>query len=192
VYRYHSRFAHPRDASEAFLNFSGAPPSPPLQYNHACHPTRPNSMSATKTTSVAANAVAASSARRAPSFSAGASHLNRTTVTSTPLPPVTLKIEAAKRLAAYAAVDAFVKPVHKVIGIGSGTTVPYVVERIVQQGEELNADVRLLCELRSDLCLIHDTLTLSLPLSAPNQYPACSSPPNSVGSYRQVSRAKSL
>ena len=53
-----------------------------------------------------------------------------------------MKIEAAKRLAAYAAVDAFVKPVHKVIGIGSGTTVPYVVERIVQQGEKLNADVR--------------------------------------------------
>lgn len=99
-------------------------------------------MSATKT-STAANAVlASSSARRPPSFSAGANLMNRTTVTSTPLPPVTLKIEAAKRLAAYAAVDAFVKPVHKVIGIGSGTTVPYVVERIVQQGEELNADVR--------------------------------------------------
>lgn len=99
-------------------------------------------MSATKTSSVAANAVAAQSARRPPSFSAGAKHLQQTAITSTPLPPVTLKIEAAKRLAAYAAVDAFVKPMHKVIGIGSGTTVPYVVERIVQQGAELNADVR--------------------------------------------------
>jgi ribose 5-phosphate isomerase A len=78
-----------------------------------------------------------------------------------------LKIEAAKRLAAYAAVDAFVKPVHKVIGIGSGTTVPYVVERIVQQGEELNADVRFPCGLGSDLCLIPAAL---LSLSAPNQY----------------------
>jgi DNA-binding transcriptional regulator LsrR (DeoR family) len=68
--------------------------------------------------------------------------MNKATVTSTPLPPVTLKIEAAKRLAAYAAVDEHVKPEHRVIGIGSGTTVPYVVERIVQQGEDLNADVR--------------------------------------------------
>lgn len=79
---------------------------------------------------------------RAQSFSASHQHMNKATVTSTPLPPVTLKIEAAKRLAAYAAVDEHVKPEHRVIGIGSGTTVPYVVERIVQQGEDLNADVR--------------------------------------------------
>ena len=77
---------------------------------------------------------------RAQSFSSG-HHVSLTTFTSTPLPPVTVKIEAAKRLAAYAAVDAYVKPEHKVIGIGSGTTVPYVLERIIQQGEELNKDV---------------------------------------------------
>lgn len=59
-----------------------------------------------------------------PSFSAGPQHVQVAAVTSTPLPPVTEKIEAAKRLAAYAAVDAYVKPEHKVIGIGSGTTVP--------------------------------------------------------------------
>ena len=72
-------------------------------------------------------------------------------------------IEAAKRLAAYAAVDRHVKPEHKVrrmghttdnlvyklrtnvcifacqvIGIGSGSTVPYVVERIMAQGAEAN------------------------------------------------------
>jgi len=47
-------------------------------------------------------------------------------------------IEAAKRLAAYTAVDHHVFPHHKVIGIGSGSTVPYVVERIVAQGAELN------------------------------------------------------
>ncbi|GAA5890652.1 hypothetical protein JCM8208_004949 [Rhodotorula glutinis] len=40
--------------------------------------------------------------------------------------------EKAKRLAAYAAVDEHVKPQHKVIGIGSGSTVPYVVERLCQ------------------------------------------------------------
>ncbi|KAH6874256.1 ribose 5-phosphate isomerase A-domain-containing protein [Coprinopsis sp. MPI-PUGE-AT-0042] len=37
------------------------------------------------------------------------------------------------------AVDQYVKPEHRVhIGIGSGSTVPYVVDRIVEQGEELN------------------------------------------------------
>ncbi|KAJ8519741.1 hypothetical protein ONZ45_g3373 [Pleurotus djamor] len=49
-------------------------------------------------------------------------------------------IEASKRLAAYTAVDQHVKPEHRVIGIGSGSTVPYVVERIVQQGFEANKD----------------------------------------------------
>ncbi|CAD6929582.1 unnamed protein product [Tilletia laevis] len=47
-------------------------------------------------------------------------------------------VEAAKRAAAYAAVDNHVKPEHGVIGIGSGSTVPYVVERIAQQGAEVN------------------------------------------------------
>jgi len=47
-------------------------------------------------------------------------------------------IESSKRLAAYTAVDNHIKPDHKVIGIGSGSTVPYVVERIVQQGAEAN------------------------------------------------------
>ncbi|SCV70000.1 BQ2448_1394 [Microbotryum intermedium] len=41
--------------------------------------------------------------------------------------------ETAKRLAAYAAVDEHVKPQHKVLGIGSGSTVPYVVERLCQE-----------------------------------------------------------
>lgn len=47
-------------------------------------------------------------------------------------------IEASKRLAAYTAVDYHVKPEHRVIGIGSGSTVPYVVDRIVQLGPEAN------------------------------------------------------
>jgi len=49
-------------------------------------------------------------------------------------------IEQSKKLAAYAAVDRHVKPEHRIIGIGSGSTVPYVVERISQQGLELNKD----------------------------------------------------
>ncbi|SAM83917.1 probable RKI1-D-ribose-5-phosphate ketol-isomerase [Ustilago bromivora] len=48
-------------------------------------------------------------------------------------------VEAAKRAAAYAAVDNHVKPQHEIIGIGSGSTVPYVVERIAQQGPAVNA-----------------------------------------------------
>ncbi|POW06099.1 hypothetical protein PSHT_10498 [Puccinia striiformis] len=42
-------------------------------------------------------------------------------------------IEASKQLAAYAAVDQHILPHHR-----SGSTVPYVVERIVQQGHETN------------------------------------------------------
>ncbi|KAJ3479672.1 hypothetical protein NLI96_g8892 [Meripilus lineatus] len=49
-------------------------------------------------------------------------------------------IEEAKKLAAWTAVDKHVLPEHKVIGIGSGSTVPYVVERIVAQGPEVNKD----------------------------------------------------
>lgn len=47
-------------------------------------------------------------------------------------------VEEAKKLAAYTAVDRHVKPEHKVIGIGSGSTVPYVVDRILAQGAEVN------------------------------------------------------
>ncbi|GAA99511.1 uncharacterized protein L969DRAFT_93970 [Mixia osmundae IAM 14324] len=47
-------------------------------------------------------------------------------------------IEAAKRFAAFQAVDRHVLPHHRVIGIGSGSTVPYVIERIVDQGPEVN------------------------------------------------------
>ncbi|QRW20670.1 ribose 5-phosphate isomerase A [Rhizoctonia solani] len=47
-------------------------------------------------------------------------------------------LESAKRLAAYTAVDHHILPEHTVIGIGSGSTVPYVVDRIIQQGDKLN------------------------------------------------------
>ena len=48
-------------------------------------------------------------------------------------------IENAKRLAAYMAVDVHIKAHHKVIGIGSGSTVPYVVDRILELGKQANA-----------------------------------------------------
>ena len=47
-------------------------------------------------------------------------------------------IEAAKRAAAFAAVNDYVKPEHKYIGIGSGSTVVYVVERFIELGAEAN------------------------------------------------------
>ncbi|KAF8314996.1 ribose-5-phosphate isomerase [Clavulina sp. PMI_390] len=49
-------------------------------------------------------------------------------------------VEGAKQLAAWTAVDRHILPEHKVIGIGSGSTVPYVVERIIAQGAALNKD----------------------------------------------------
>lgn len=47
-------------------------------------------------------------------------------------------IDAAKQLAAWTAVDNHILPQHKLIGIGSGSTVPFVVDRIVSQGKQLN------------------------------------------------------
>ncbi|GJF00182.1 ribose 5-phosphate isomerase [Phanerochaete sordida] len=54
--------------------------------------------------------------------------------------PPTNVVEAAKQLAAWTAVDKHVTKDCQVIGIGSGSTVPYVVERIVAQGPEVNKD----------------------------------------------------
>ncbi|KIK63899.1 hypothetical protein GYMLUDRAFT_162045 [Collybiopsis luxurians FD-317 M1] len=56
-----------------------------------------------------------------------------------PIPPGELSVlEKSKQLAAWSAVDEHVHPDYRVIGIGSGSTVPYVVERIVSQGAEAN------------------------------------------------------
>jgi len=57
-----------------------------------------------------------------------------------PVLDITSPIEASKQHAAWTAVDKHILPEHKVIGIGSGSTVPYVVERIVSQGGKLNKD----------------------------------------------------
>ncbi|KAK0199825.1 ribose 5-phosphate isomerase A-domain-containing protein [Desarmillaria ectypa] len=62
-------------------------------------------------------------------------------VLKSPIPAGILNvIERSKQLAAWTAVDQHIKPEHRVIGIGSGSTVPYVVERIVMQGYEANKD----------------------------------------------------
>ncbi|KAF9154086.1 ribose-5-phosphate isomerase rki1 [Actinomortierella ambigua] len=48
-------------------------------------------------------------------------------------------IEQAKKKAAYQAVDEHVLDSHKVIGVGSGSTVVYVVERLLQRDAAVNA-----------------------------------------------------
>lgn len=44
-------------------------------------------------------------------------------------------IENGKRLAAYKAVDEHISAENQVVGIGSGSTVVYVIERILQKPE---------------------------------------------------------
>lgn len=70
-------------------------------------------------------------------------------------------VEQAKRLAAFVAVDRHVTKDDKIIGIGSGSTVPYVVERIIAQGEEFNKDrVFLPTGFQSKELIINGGLTL--------------------------------
>ncbi|KAG0244503.1 ribose-5-phosphate isomerase rki1 [Mortierella sp. GBA43] len=52
---------------------------------------------------------------------------------------MTSLIEQAKQKAAYQAVDEHVLPSHRVIGVGSGSTVVHVINRLVQRDPELNA-----------------------------------------------------
>nr|GAT58903.1 ribose-5-phosphate isomerase [Mycena chlorophos] len=69
------------------------------------------------------------------------SRIGQPTKLISPITDLNLSVlEKSKQLAAWTAVDQHVKPEHRVIGIGSGSTVPYVVERIVQLGAEANAE----------------------------------------------------
>ena len=61
-------------------------------------------------------------------------------------------VEAAKRLAARAAVDAFVKNGHRV-GIGSGSTVVYAVERIAERVKADKLEVKIFSMLSSRMRL---------------------------------------
>ncbi|KAG9003852.1 ribose-5-phosphate isomerase rki1 [Tulasnella sp. JGI-2019a] len=69
-------------------------------------------------------------------------------------------IEESKKLAAYAAVDNHVEPHHKFIGIGSGSTVPYVVDRIVAQGKANDGRVFLPTGFQSKELIVKAGLTL--------------------------------
>lgn len=55
-------------------------------------------------------------------------------------PPISLNpVEAAKRLAAYKAVEDHFDPSFRYIGIGSGSTVVYVVEAIAEKGHAITS-----------------------------------------------------
>ncbi|ORZ10796.1 ribose-5-phosphate isomerase [Absidia repens] len=68
-------------------------------------------------------------------------------------------IETGKKLAAYAAVDEHITADCKVIGIGSGSTVVYVVERILQK-PELKHLIYIPTSFQSKLLIIEGGLTL--------------------------------
>lgn len=75
-------------------------------------------------------------------------------------------IEIGKRQAAYSAVDEYILPEHKVVGIGSGSTVVYVVERILQK-PELKHIVYIPTSFQSKLLILEG----GLQLGSLEQYP---------------------
>jgi len=62
---------------------------------------------------------------------------------STPVPTLST-VEASKRAAAYKAVEDHFDPSYRYVGIGSGSTVVYVVEAIVAQGPEITSKMRFI------------------------------------------------
>ncbi|TIB12048.1 hypothetical protein E3P89_01747 [Wallemia ichthyophaga] len=82
--------------------------------------------------------------------------------------PTLSPTEQGKRIAAYAAVDANVSLDSRVIGIGSGSTVPYVIERIVQQGEANVQRVFIPTGFQSKQLIVQNDLVLG----DVDQYPA--------------------
>ncbi|KAI7869409.1 ribose 5-phosphate isomerase A-domain-containing protein [Spinellus fusiger] len=72
---------------------------------------------------------------------------------------MTSPVEAGKKLAAYQAVDDYITPQHKVVGIGSGSTVVYAVERILQK-PELRSIVYVPTSFQSKLLIIEGGLTM--------------------------------
>lgn len=75
-------------------------------------------------------------------------------------------IEQGKKLAAYRAVDEYISPNHKVVGIGSGSTVVYVVERILQK-PELKHIVYIPTSFQSKILILEG----GLQLGSIEQYP---------------------
>ncbi|OBZ87812.1 Ribose-5-phosphate isomerase [Choanephora cucurbitarum] len=68
-------------------------------------------------------------------------------------------VEEGKKLAAYRAVDEYITPDLKVVGIGSGSTVVYVVERILQR-PELKRIVYIPTSFQSKILILENGLQL--------------------------------
>ena len=68
-------------------------------------------------------------------------------------------VEEGKKLAAYRAVDEYITPDLKVVGIGSGSTVVYVVERILQR-PELKDIVYIPTSFQSKILILENGLRL--------------------------------
>lgn len=67
----------------------------------------------------------------------------------------------AKRQAAYAAVNENITSEHKIIGIGSGSTVVYVIERILQLKSTLNKEcIYIPTSFQSRLLIVEGGLNL--------------------------------
>jgi len=70
-------------------------------------------------------------------------------------------IDDAKRRAAYKAVDGYISPTTKVVGIGSGSAVVYVIERILQRGKEANSNIVFIpTSFQSRELIVRNGLTL--------------------------------
>ena len=78
-------------------------------------------------------------------------------------------LEAAKKAAAYAAIDKFVTREVAVIGIGSGSTIAYAVERLGQINKTLKLNIKA-C-IPSSFQAQQLILENGLPLGTLNQYP---------------------
>ncbi|CAG8642755.1 6728_t:CDS:2 [Ambispora leptoticha] len=70
-------------------------------------------------------------------------------------------IEEAKRRAAYRAVDQHITYHVRLVGIGSGSTIGYVVERLLQRGKEANARIVFIpTSFQSRQLIVDNGLTL--------------------------------
>jgi ribose 5-phosphate isomerase A len=79
-------------------------------------------------------------------------------------------VESAKKAAAYAAVDEFVKD-GMVVGIGSGSTIVYAMQRIVEKVKSENLRIVCIASSFQSQYLIEDA---KLNLETLNRYPEVS------------------